>query len=72
MMKLYHYPLSGHAHRAALFLSLTGVPHELIEIDCLPASISNRHFLHSIPSAKCQCLMMMASSLPIRWRSSSI
>jgi glutathione S-transferase len=33
MMKLYHYPLSGHAHRAALFLSLTGVPHELIEID---------------------------------------
>ncbi|WP_285258984.1 glutathione S-transferase family protein [Halopseudomonas bauzanensis] len=32
-MKLYHYPLSGHAHRAALFLSLTGVPHQLIEVD---------------------------------------
>lgn len=32
-MKLYHYALSGHAHRAALFLSLAGVPHELIEVD---------------------------------------
>ena len=32
-MKLYHYALSGHAHRAALFLSLADVPHELVEID---------------------------------------
>lgn len=35
-MQLYHYALSGHAHRAALFLSLTGVPHQLVEVD-LPA-----------------------------------
>lgn len=35
-MKLYHYALSGHAHRAALFLSISGLPHELIELD-LPA-----------------------------------
>jgi glutathione S-transferase len=32
-MKLYHHPLSGHAHRARLFLGLLGLPHELIEID---------------------------------------
>ncbi|WP_397473955.1 glutathione S-transferase family protein [Pusillimonas sp.] len=32
-MKLYYHPLSGHAHRAALFLSLAGVPYELIEVD---------------------------------------
>ena len=32
-MKLYHTPLSGHAHRARLFLALVGVPHELVEID---------------------------------------
>lgn len=32
-MKLYHYALSGHAHRAALFLSLADVPHELVETD---------------------------------------
>lgn len=35
-MKLYHYALSGHAHRAALFLSIAGVAHELIEVD-MPA-----------------------------------
>jgi glutathione S-transferase len=32
-MKLYHYPLSGHAHRAHLFLSLLGLPHELVHVD---------------------------------------
>lgn len=32
-MKLYHHPLSGHAHRAHLFLSLIGVAHELVPVD---------------------------------------
>jgi glutathione S-transferase len=32
-MKLYIHSLSGHCHRARLFLSLIGVPHELIEVD---------------------------------------
>lgn len=32
-MKLYHFPLSGHAHRARLFLSLLDVPHEVIDVD---------------------------------------
>lgn len=32
-MKLHHFPLSGHAHRAVLFLSLLGVKAELIEVD---------------------------------------
>jgi glutathione S-transferase len=32
-MKLYYHPLSGHAHRARLFLSLIGVEHELVEVD---------------------------------------
>ncbi|WP_457106246.1 glutathione S-transferase family protein [Methylobacterium sp. P5_C11] len=32
-MKLYHHPLSGHAHRARLCLALIGAPHELIEVD---------------------------------------
>ena len=32
-MKLYHFPLSGHAHRACLFASLLGLEHELIEVD---------------------------------------
>jgi glutathione S-transferase len=32
-MKLYHHPLSGHSHRVRLFLSLIGVPHDLVEVD---------------------------------------
>lgn len=32
-MKLYHHPLSGHSHRARLFLSLIGAPHEVIDVD---------------------------------------
>ncbi len=32
-MKLYDYPLSGHCHRARLFLSLIGQPVELVHVD---------------------------------------
>jgi glutathione S-transferase len=32
-MKLYFHPLSGHSHRAQLFLSLLGTPAEIIEVD---------------------------------------
>ncbi|WP_426126056.1 glutathione S-transferase family protein [Pararhizobium sp. PWRC1-1] len=32
-MKLYYHPLSGHAHRARLFLSLLKIDAELIEVD---------------------------------------
>ncbi len=32
-MKLYFHPLSGHSHRARLFLSLLDVDHEAIEVD---------------------------------------
>lgn len=32
-MKLYHHPISGHSHRARLFLSLIGAEVEAIEVD---------------------------------------
>ncbi|MCD0504156.1 glutathione S-transferase family protein [Bordetella petrii] len=32
-MKLFDFPLSGHAHRARLFLSLLGLPYELVAVD---------------------------------------
>ncbi len=32
-MKLYYHPLSGHSHRAHLFLSLLGAEYELAEVD---------------------------------------
>jgi glutathione S-transferase len=44
-MKLYHHPLSGHSHRAHLFLSLLGIPHEMIEVDLAKAAQKARGFL---------------------------
>jgi glutathione S-transferase len=44
-MKLYHYALSGHAHRAALFLSLAGVDHELVEVDLAAGAHKQPEFL---------------------------
>jgi glutathione S-transferase len=44
-MKLYHHPLSGHAHRARLFLSLLGVTHEAIEVDLKAGAHKRPEFL---------------------------
>jgi glutathione S-transferase len=44
-MKLYHHPLSGHSHRAHLFLSLLGVDHDLIEVDLMKAAHKSPEFL---------------------------
>nr|WP_087573550.1 glutathione S-transferase [Sphingomonas sp. CDS-1] len=44
-MKLYVHPLSGHSHRAALFASLLGVPHELVEVDLKAGAHKKPEFL---------------------------
>ncbi|APG89259.1 glutathione S-transferase (plasmid) [Sinorhizobium americanum CCGM7] len=44
-MKLYHHPLSGHSHRAALFASLLGVPYELVEVDLTVGAHKQPEFL---------------------------
>ncbi|WP_454873405.1 glutathione S-transferase family protein [Paraburkholderia xenovorans] len=44
-MKLYYHPLSGHSHRAHLFLSLLGVEHELVEVDLMKAEHKSAEFL---------------------------
>ncbi|MCF4124559.1 glutathione S-transferase family protein [Methylobacterium sp. SyP6R] len=44
-MKLYHHPLSGHAHRARLFLALLGVPHKAIEVDLRAGAHKRPDFL---------------------------
>lgn len=48
-MKLYHFPLSGHAHRARLFLSLLGVPHEIIDVDLKSGQHHTPEFLAMNP-----------------------
>jgi len=44
-MKLYSHPLSGHSHRAQLFLSLIGQPAELIEVDLAKGAHKKPEFL---------------------------
>lgn len=44
-MKLYFHPLSGHAHRARLFLSLIGQQFELIEVDLANGEHKKPEFL---------------------------
>jgi glutathione S-transferase len=48
-MKLYHHPLSGHSHRARLFLSLLGVPHELVLVDLAKGAHKAPDFLKINP-----------------------
>ncbi|WP_345828315.1 glutathione S-transferase family protein [Pantoea sp. BRR-3P] len=48
-MKLYHFPLSGHAHRARLFLSLLGLPHEIIDVDLKAGEHHTPEFLAMNP-----------------------
>jgi glutathione S-transferase len=44
-MKLYSHPLSGHAHRARLFLSLIGVDAEIVEVDLAAGEHKSPDFL---------------------------
>jgi glutathione S-transferase len=48
-MKLYHHPLSGHSHRARLFLSLLGIPHELVLVDLVKGAHKTPEFLKLNP-----------------------
>ncbi|WP_426231648.1 glutathione S-transferase family protein [Pararhizobium sp. DWP3-4] len=48
-MKLYHHPLSGHAHRARLFISLLGIDAELIEVDLAARARKSPEFLKLNP-----------------------
>lgn len=44
-MKLYAHPLSGHSHRAVLFLSLIGQPAEIVELDLGQGAHKSPEFL---------------------------
>lgn len=48
-MKLYYFPLSGHAHRAQLFLSLLGADCSLIEVDLPNGEHKSEAFLKLNP-----------------------
>jgi glutathione S-transferase len=44
-MKLHYHPLSGHAHRVRLFLSLLGIAHELAPVDLMAGAHKQPAFL---------------------------
>jgi glutathione S-transferase len=46
---LYHFPLSGHAHRARLFLSLLGLDADIVDIDLLKGEQKTPDFLGKNP-----------------------
>jgi glutathione S-transferase len=48
-MKLHYHPLSGHSHRAHLFLSLLGIPYELVEVDMAAGAHKAPDFLKLNP-----------------------
>ena len=48
-MKLYHHPLSGHSHRAHLFLSLLGVQHDMVLVDLAKGAHKAPEFLKINP-----------------------
>ncbi len=52
MIKLYHFPLSGHAHRIQLFLSLIGQPFELVHVDLAKGEQKSADFLAVNPAGK--------------------
>jgi glutathione S-transferase len=44
-MKLYYHPVSGHAHRARLFLSLIGAPVEIVDVDLAKGEHKSAEYL---------------------------
>ena len=44
-LKLYRHPLSGHAHRAELFLSVLGLDAEIIDVDLMTGEHKQAAFL---------------------------
>ncbi|WP_437597862.1 glutathione S-transferase [Sorangium sp. So ce590] len=48
-LRLYRHPLSGHAHRVELFLSLLGLPFERIDVDLKSGAHKTPEFLSKSP-----------------------
>lgn len=53
-IRLYRHPLSGHAHRVELFLSLLNLPVELIDVDLANGAHKKPEFLVKILSGRCR------------------
>lgn len=68
-IKLYWFPLSGHAHRAQLMLSLLDLPHELITVDLVNGEHKTAEFLERHPFGQ---VPVMDDNGTILWDSHAI
>lgn len=48
-IRVYRHPVSGHSHRVELYLSLLGVPHELVDVDLRAGAHKQPEFLAKNP-----------------------
>lgn len=48
-LRLHRHPISGHSHRVELYLSLLGLPYELVEVDLLAGAHKRPEFLAKNP-----------------------
>ena len=55
-LKLYHYPLSGHAHRVILFAGLAGIEHEPVAVDLAAGEHKEKAFLEINPAGQVPAL----------------
>ena len=51
-IRIHHHPLSGHAHRVVLFASLTGIKHELVDVDLMTGEQKKEAFLALNPAGQ--------------------
>ena len=52
VIKIYSFPLSGHAHRVELFASLAGITHEVIKVDLAAGEQKQPAFLALNPAGQ--------------------
>jgi glutathione S-transferase len=48
-VRLFRHPISGHCHRVELYLSLLGLPHELVHVDLMAGAHKQPTFLSKNP-----------------------
>ncbi len=51
-IRIHSFPLSGHAHRVELFASLTGIAHEIINVDLAGGAHKTSEFLAMNPAGQ--------------------
>ena len=51
-IRIHHHPLSGHSHRVSLFASLTGIKHELVDVDLMVGEQKQEAFLALNPAGQ--------------------